>query len=131
MSVAAIKAGLAALVPLDSDPLLSGQSHYLTDPNVVDYVLRLAWSGSIGFAAGTPPRSDSHAEILANMEPRRQRNILVHQSVTAILTAVHATGGHVLAVGEPTVQVCSSLGFSARSLVQHSHVLAMGRRVSF
>ena len=91
LSVGAIKFGLAVLIPLDSDPLLGGEIHDLTDSNVVDYVLRLAWSGSIGFAAGEPPLSDPHAEILANMEPLRQKNILVHQNVTAILTAVAVT----------------------------------------
>ena len=101
LSVAAIKAGLAVLLPLESDPLLGGETHDLTDPNVVDYVLRLAWSGSIGFAAGAPPRSDPHAEILANMEPLRQKNVWVHQNVTAILTAVHAPGSLVLLVNPP------------------------------
>ena len=91
VSVGAIKFGFAVLGHLDSDPLLGGETHDLTDPNVVDYVLQLAWSGSIGFAAGASPRSDPHAEILANMEPLRQENILVHQNVTAILTAVAVT----------------------------------------
>ena len=59
------------------------------------------WSGSIGFAAGAPPRSDPHAEILANMEPLRQKNVWVHQNVTAILTAVHAPGSLVLLVNPP------------------------------
>ena len=42
LSVAAIKAGLAVLVPQDSDPLQGGETHDLTDPNDIDYVLRLA-----------------------------------------------------------------------------------------
>ena len=91
LSVAAIKAGLAVLVPLNADPLLG-----LTDPNVADYVLQLTWSGSIGFAAEAPRRSDPHAEILANRKPWQQNDRLIYQNVTAILTAVHANGGHVL-----------------------------------
>ena len=43
---------LAVLVLLDADSLLDGEALDLTDPNVVDHVLQLAWSGSIGFAAG-------------------------------------------------------------------------------
>ena len=54
LSVAASKAGLAVLVPLDADSLLGGETHDLADPNVADYVLQLTWSGSIGFAAEAP-----------------------------------------------------------------------------
>ena len=96
LSVAAIEAGLAVLVPLDTDPLLGGETHDLTDPNVADYVLQLTWSGSIGFAAEAPRRSDPHAEILANRKPWQQNDTLIYQNITAILTAVHANGGHVL-----------------------------------
>ena len=54
LSVAASKAGLAVLVPMDADSLLGGETHDFADPNVADYVLQLTWSGSIGFAAGAP-----------------------------------------------------------------------------
>ena len=57
------------MVLLDADLLLGGEAHDLTNSDVVDHVLRLAWSGSIGFAVGAPPRSDQHAEILANYGP--------------------------------------------------------------
>ena len=87
---------------MDADPFMGGEAHDLTDPNVVDHVLQLACSGSIGFAGGASPHSDLDAEILANMEPWQQNNRLVHQSVTAILTAVHAIGGHVLWVNPPS-----------------------------
>ena len=36
------------LVPLDADPFLGDEAHDLTDLDVVDLVLRLTWSGSIG-----------------------------------------------------------------------------------
>ena len=36
LSVAAIKAGPAVLVPLDADTLLGARTHDLTDPDVVD-----------------------------------------------------------------------------------------------
>ena len=96
LSVAAIKAGLAVLVPLDADPLLGGETHDLTDPNVADYALQFTLSGSIGFAAEAPRRSDPHGEILANRKPWQQNDRFIYQNVTAILTAVHANGGHVL-----------------------------------
>ena len=124
-----IKAGLAVLVPLDADHLLGGKAHDLTDPNVVDHVLRLAWSGTIGFAARAPPCSDQHMGFLENMEPWQlydfQTSRLVHQNVIAILTAVHATGCHVLWENPPS-SIATNLGFP----FQHSHVLAMGGRMS-
>ena len=52
LSVAAVKAELAVLVPLDADSRLGEEAHDLTGPDVVDKVLRLARSGSVGFAAG-------------------------------------------------------------------------------
>ena len=61
LSVAAIKAGLAVLVPVDADLLLGGETHDLTDPNIADYVLQFTWSGSLGFAADAPRRSDPDA----------------------------------------------------------------------
>ena len=102
----AVAAQLAVLVHLDFDPLLGGEAHDLTNPNIVDHVLRQGWSGSVGFAVGTLPRSHRHAELLANLEPLQlfsaQTNILVNQNVIATLTAVHAAGGHVLWVNTPS-----------------------------
>ena len=46
---------LPVLVLLDADSLLGGEALDLTDPNVVDHLLQLAWSGSIGFAVGALP----------------------------------------------------------------------------
>ena len=106
LSVAAIKAGLAVLVPLDAYLLLGGEAHDLTNSDVVDHILRLAWSGSVGFAVGAPPRSDQQAEILADLDPLQlvdsQTNNLIHQNVIAILTRVHASGGHVLWINPPS-----------------------------
>ena len=120
---------LAVLVPLDADLVLGGKAHDVTDPNVVDHVVRLAWSGRIGFAAGAPPCSDQHIGILENMEPWQpydfQTSRLVHQNVIAILTAVHAAGCHVLWENPPS-SIATHLGFS----FQRSHVLAMGGRMS-
>ena len=81
----------AAVRLLSVAAIIGGETHDLTDLNVVDHELQLAWSGSIGFAAGAPPRSDHHAGILANKEPWQQNKRLVHENVTAIITAwVHA-----------------------------------------
>ena len=110
LSVAAIRAGLAVLELLDADPLLGGETHDLTDPNVADYVLQLTLSGYIGFAAEAPRRSDPHAEIFANRKPWQQNDRLIYQNVTAILTAVHANGGHVLWAIQP-FSVASHMDF--------------------
>ena len=65
------------------------------------------WHGQAQLASlwEHPPRNDQHAGILAHMNPLQlrdfQTNRLVHQNVSAILTAVHATGGHVLWMNPP------------------------------
>ena len=51
LPVADIESGLSVLVPLDAESLSGGEAHDLTNPDVVDHVLRLAWSGKIGLAA--------------------------------------------------------------------------------
>ena len=106
LSVAAIKAGLAGLVPNHTPCYVEKHMTLQLQSLLIIYSV---CSGSIGFAAGTPPRSDSHAEILANMEPWRQENLFVHQNVTAILTAVLATGGNLLWINHRTA--LRSLGF--------------------
>ena len=82
---------------------------------------------------GAPPRSDQHAELLANLEPSQlldsQTKSLIHQNVIAILTAIHASGGHVLWLSPPS-QRCDQFGLRAGFLVQQSYVLDMGGRLS-
>ena len=80
----------------------------------------LTWSGLVGSGAEIPPRSDQHAELLANLEPWKlchfQTNSFIHQNVTAILAVVHATGGHVLWVNLPPAGLFSKISMRTDSV---------------
>ena len=57
LAAAAKSAGFPTLGPVDCHPKVGGGSHDVCDPNIFDFLLRLAWSGAVRLAAASPPCS--------------------------------------------------------------------------
>ena len=66
LSAASIKADLAVLVPLDADSRLEEKAHDLTEPDVVDRVLRLTY----GHVRSASPQEHLHAPTRTQMLPK-------------------------------------------------------------
>ena len=49
--------GFPTFDPVDCHPKVGGKLHDVTDPLLFDFLLRLAWSGSVRLAAASPPCS--------------------------------------------------------------------------
>ena len=114
LSTATRARGIPTLHPVDSHQKVGGAAHNLGDPHVFEFFIRLAWSGCIALAAGSPPHSaysilrelpmgPRALRAYENLEPRAdltktelelfESSCTLHRNTIATLHVVYTMGG--------------------------------------